>query len=94
MSDTLLDIVAATGVDHEIFPCDPELADTAQFCEAYGFRMDQSANTILVIGKSEPPGGVPDGGALASSSRSERARGFRRGRRPQPHGQARRVGCR
>ncbi|MEM9039745.1 MAG: YbaK/EbsC family protein [Actinomycetota bacterium] len=53
--DSLLAAVAATGVDHEVFPCDPELADTAQFCEAYGFRMDQSANTILVIGKSDPP---------------------------------------
>ncbi|MEM9749292.1 MAG: YbaK/EbsC family protein [Actinomycetota bacterium] len=59
MSDPLVDsvlaAVEATGVDHEIFPCDPELADTAQFCDAYGFRMDQSANTILVIGKTDPP---------------------------------------
>ena len=43
------------GVDYEIFPCDPALADTAQFCEAYGFNPEDSANTILVIGKSEPP---------------------------------------
>ena len=43
------------GVDFEIFPCDPALADTAQFCEAYGFNPEDSANTILVIGKSEPP---------------------------------------
>jgi prolyl-tRNA editing enzyme YbaK/EbsC (Cys-tRNA(Pro) deacylase) len=43
------------GVPYELFPCDPALADTAAFCEAYGFDPDQSANTILVIGKSEPP---------------------------------------
>jgi prolyl-tRNA editing enzyme YbaK/EbsC (Cys-tRNA(Pro) deacylase) len=43
------------GVGYELFPCDPALADTAQFCEAYGFKLDESANTILVIGKSEPP---------------------------------------
>jgi prolyl-tRNA editing enzyme YbaK/EbsC (Cys-tRNA(Pro) deacylase) len=43
------------GVPFEIFPCDPELADTANFCEAYGFKLEDSANTILVIGKSEPP---------------------------------------
>ena len=43
------------GVEYEIFPCDPDLADTANFCAAYGFRPDESANTILVIGKSEPP---------------------------------------
>lgn len=40
---------------YELFPCDPNLADTANFCAAYGFRPDESANTILVVGKSEPP---------------------------------------
>lgn len=28
--------------------CDPELADTAAFCEAYGIPLDRSANTIVV----------------------------------------------
>ena len=55
MGDPLIGLLDATGVDHELFPCDPELADTAQFCEAYGFSMEESANTILVIGKVEPP---------------------------------------
>jgi prolyl-tRNA editing enzyme YbaK/EbsC (Cys-tRNA(Pro) deacylase) len=43
------------GVPFEIFPCDPALADTANFCAAYGFKPEDSANTILVIGKSDPP---------------------------------------
>jgi prolyl-tRNA editing enzyme YbaK/EbsC (Cys-tRNA(Pro) deacylase) len=43
------------GVPYELFPCDPALADTAAFCAAYGFPTDDSANTIVVIGKSEPP---------------------------------------
>lgn len=42
-------------VPYEIFPCDPALADTANFCAAYGFKLEDSANTILVIGKSDPP---------------------------------------
>jgi prolyl-tRNA editing enzyme YbaK/EbsC (Cys-tRNA(Pro) deacylase) len=42
------------GVTYELFPCDPALADTAAFCAAYGFDPDESANTILVVGKSEP----------------------------------------
>jgi prolyl-tRNA editing enzyme YbaK/EbsC (Cys-tRNA(Pro) deacylase) len=42
-------------VEHEIVPCDPALADTAAFCEAYGYSPDESANTILVVGKSDPP---------------------------------------
>jgi len=43
------------GVDYELFACDPALADTAAFCAAYGFAPEDSANTILVIGKSDPP---------------------------------------
>jgi prolyl-tRNA editing enzyme YbaK/EbsC (Cys-tRNA(Pro) deacylase) len=46
--------VAPLGVPYELFACDPALADTAAFCAAYGFEMGDSANTILVVGKSEP----------------------------------------
>ena len=41
--------------DYELFACDPALADTAAFCEAYGFAPGACANTIVVIGKSDPP---------------------------------------
>jgi hypothetical protein len=27
------------------------LADTAAFCKAYGYALEDSANTILVVGK-------------------------------------------
>lgn len=40
--------------EHELFPCDPALADTAAFCAAYGFRLEDSANTIVVAGKADP----------------------------------------
>jgi len=40
---------------HELFPCDPGLADTAAFCAAYGFDPADSANTIIVVGKANPP---------------------------------------
>jgi prolyl-tRNA editing enzyme YbaK/EbsC (Cys-tRNA(Pro) deacylase) len=43
------------GVEYELFPCDPALADTAAFCAAYGFAPEDAANTIVVIGKSDPP---------------------------------------
>lgn len=47
---------ALSGLDgYELFPCDPELADTASFCEAYGFSPADAANTIVVVGKSDPP---------------------------------------
>ncbi|MDH3303332.1 MAG: hypothetical protein OES24_22745 [Acidimicrobiia bacterium] len=53
--DLLVAALDATGVDYDIIDCDPELADTAQFCEAYGYDLEDSANTIVVIGKAEPP---------------------------------------
>jgi prolyl-tRNA editing enzyme YbaK/EbsC (Cys-tRNA(Pro) deacylase) len=53
--DALAVRLDALGVPYELFPCDPALADTAAFCAAYGFDPDQSANTILVMGKSDPP---------------------------------------
>lgn len=41
--------------DHELLACDPALADTAAFCAAYGFALEDSANTIVVAGKADPP---------------------------------------
>ena len=46
--------LSGLGVPFELFPCDPALADTAEFCAAYGFELEDSANTIVVVGKSEP----------------------------------------
>ncbi|HSK52714.1 MAG TPA: YbaK/EbsC family protein [Clostridia bacterium] len=53
--DALVERLDALGVPYELFPCDPALADTAAFCAAYGFDPDESANTIMVIGKADPP---------------------------------------
>lgn len=41
--------------DVEVVDCDSALADTAQFCAAYGYALEDSANAIIVIGKSDPP---------------------------------------
>ena len=43
------------GVEYEVMECDPALADTAAFVEAYGIPLDQSANTILVASKGAEP---------------------------------------
>jgi len=53
--DRLVAAVERLDVPYELFACDPALADTAAFCAAYGFDPRDSANTILVIGKSDPP---------------------------------------
>lgn len=39
------------GLHYEVMPCDPELADTALFCEAYGVPPEKSANAILVASR-------------------------------------------
>ena len=52
--DRVLDVLANLGVDHEIVPCDPALADTVEFCAAYGYDLADSANTIVVVGKGSP----------------------------------------
>jgi prolyl-tRNA editing enzyme YbaK/EbsC (Cys-tRNA(Pro) deacylase) len=46
--------LAHLGEPWELFACDPALADTAQFCAAYGFALEDSANTIVVVGKADP----------------------------------------
>jgi prolyl-tRNA editing enzyme YbaK/EbsC (Cys-tRNA(Pro) deacylase) len=52
--DALERALAGRGT-YELFACDPALADTAAFCAAYGFDPADSANTIVVAGKSDPP---------------------------------------
>jgi prolyl-tRNA editing enzyme YbaK/EbsC (Cys-tRNA(Pro) deacylase) len=54
-SDRVLAAARRLGVPFEVLPCDPALADTEAFCAAYGFRGDESANTIVVVAKTDPP---------------------------------------
>lgn len=55
MADPVLEQLLTLGVDYEVVACDPDLADTEQFCATYGFGLDVSANAIVVVGKSNPP---------------------------------------
>ena len=42
------------GLQYKVLDCDPDLADTAEFCAHYHFGLDQSANAIVVAGKGDP----------------------------------------
>src|SRR5262245_6230090 len=42
------------GVPFERIEIDPAYADTAAFCEKYGYPVEQSCNTIIVASKKEP----------------------------------------
>ena len=49
------DALVRLGVVHQVFACDPDLADTAAFCAHFGFSLEQAANTILVASKKLDP---------------------------------------
>ena len=53
-TSSVLKTVANLGVPYEVIEIDPTLADTALFCEHYGFPMQQSGNTVIVASKKEP----------------------------------------
>ena len=50
--DTIHAMLEASGLSYEIIACDPDLADTAVFCERYGYPPEHSANTIIVRTKT------------------------------------------
>lgn len=55
MSTTLPAIekfLESCGKAFEIWPCDPELADTAAFCQHYDCDLEKSANAIVVRSKT------------------------------------------
>ncbi|MBA3287011.1 MAG: hypothetical protein H0U21_03155 [Acidimicrobiia bacterium] len=53
--ETVVRATVAGLADVEVVDCDPALADTAAFCAAYGYALDDSANAIVVEGKADEP---------------------------------------
>ncbi len=53
--DDVISHLDALGADYETIDCDPALADTVDFCAAYGYDLAESANAILIASK-RPPG--------------------------------------
>jgi prolyl-tRNA editing enzyme YbaK/EbsC (Cys-tRNA(Pro) deacylase) len=45
----------ANNIVHSVLECDPDLADTATFCEHYRFTLEDAANTILVASRKVEP---------------------------------------
>ncbi len=42
------------GVRYEIVTCDPQYADTTEFCARYGYPSANAGNTIITVTKKEP----------------------------------------
>lgn len=49
-----VEALEALGLPYELMACDPDLADTAAFCEHYGIPLTHSANCIIVASRTEP----------------------------------------
>ena len=51
----VLSVLQSLSIPFEALACDPSLADTAEFCQHYGYAAEQSANTLLLGStKGEP----------------------------------------
>ena len=47
-------VLDGLGVPYEWIEIDPAYADTAAFCEHYGYSLETAANTIVVAAKKDP----------------------------------------
>jgi len=50
----VVEVLDGLGVPYEVWPIDPDYADTGRFCEKYGVPLENSANTLVVASKKEP----------------------------------------
>jgi prolyl-tRNA editing enzyme YbaK/EbsC (Cys-tRNA(Pro) deacylase) len=55
VAERALAAVEATGAPYEIVEIDPAFADTAAFCDRYGYALEVSANCLLVASREEVP---------------------------------------
>src|SRR2546422_5948034 len=50
----VVEVLDGLGVPYELWPIDPDYADTGPYCERYGVPLEHAANTIIVASKKEP----------------------------------------
>lgn len=55
LHDRVREALQSSGIDEiEVLACEPELADTAEFCSHYGIAAEEACNAILVALKTNP----------------------------------------
>lgn len=55
LHDRVREALRASNItEFEVLACEPELADTAEFCSHYGISPDEACNAILVAIKTTP----------------------------------------
>ena len=43
------------NIEHTVIHCDPEFADTQNFCDHYGYSVNEAANVLLIASKKGEP---------------------------------------
>ena len=51
ISPQVLAQLTKLNLSYEVIQCDPELADTFEFCNHYGYKLEECGNTILAASK-------------------------------------------
>lgn len=51
---TVLASLDQLGIEYELIEIDPEYADTAAFCDKYGYPLENSTNAIVIASKRGP----------------------------------------
>lgn len=51
VKQSVIDTLVGLTANFDTMDCDPDLADTAQFCEAYDIPLERSANAIMLASK-------------------------------------------
>lgn len=54
LGQSVYEALTAADINFRELACDESLADTAAFCDHYGYTLQQAANTIIVAGKADP----------------------------------------
>lgn len=55
LHEKVREALEAAGItEQEVLPCEPELADTAEFCRHYGIAAEEACNAIMVVLKTTP----------------------------------------
>ena len=55
VSTDIASVLAALHIEYTAIACEPNLADTQDFCNHYGYALDESANVLLIAStKGEP----------------------------------------
>ncbi len=55
ISSDVAGVMSALNIEHTVIDCEPEFADTQQFCDHYGYSVDESANVLLIASKKGEP---------------------------------------